>query len=106
MPKPARPSPRRKPPSQPKGLVPVLAHLRPAQVAALRREAKRRVGERGRRRVDVSEVIREAISLWKAIRPVQREIIRAVAARRELTRSEVVREALDAWLTSLDPSEG
>jgi len=102
----SRPSTRRKPSKQPKGLVPVLARLHPAQVAALRREAKRRMGERGRRRIDVSEVLREAVSLWTAIRPVQRGIIRAVAARRELTRPEVLREALDAWLTSLDPREG
>jgi hypothetical protein len=97
--KPSRPSTRRKPSKQPKGFVPVLARLHPAQVAALRREAKRR-------RIDVSEVLREAVSVWTAIRPVQRGIIRAVAARRELTRPEVLREALDAWLTSLDPREG
>jgi hypothetical protein len=85
--------------------LPVLARLEAAQVAALQQEAKRRRGTPGRRRADVSEVLREAVSVWMAIRPAQRAIIRAVAARRELTRPEVLREALDAWLTSLDPSK-
>lgn len=104
-PQPSRPSTRRKPSKKPSGLVSVAARLQRAQVAALEREAKRRKAERGERGMDVSEVIREAVSDWIAIRPVQREIIRAVAARRELTRPEVLREALDAWLTALDPKE-
>jgi len=103
MPRPARQPPRRKPPKQPQKLVPLLARLQPAQLAALRKEATRRMRERGRRRPDVSEVLREALSIWMAIRPAQRAIIRAVAERRELTRPEVLRGALDAWLTTLDP---
>lgn len=106
MPKPARRSTRRKPSNRPKALVRVLARLEPAQAAALQREAKRRMSERGRRRVDTSEVLREAVSVWIAIRPGQRAIIRAVAERQELTRPEVLRKALDAWITSLDPGEG
>lgn len=54
----------------------------------------------------MSEVLREAVSLWMAIRPVQRAIIRAVAARREMTRPEVLRMALDTWLLSLRPEKG
>ncbi len=80
--------------------------LPPAQLAGLRREASRRTRERGRRRPDVSEVVREAVSFWAAIRPAQRAIIRAVAAHRELTRPEVLRGALDAWLMALDPDVG
>jgi hypothetical protein len=106
MTKPARRSAQRKPSNPPKGRARVLARLEPAQVAALQREAKRRMGERGRRRMDVSEVLREAVSVWIAIRPGQRAIIRAVAARQELTRPEVLRMALDAWITSLHPGEG
>lgn len=85
-------------------LVRVAARLAPAQVAALEREARRRMPGRGR--VDVSEVLGEAISLWMAIRPAQREIIQDVAALHDLTRPEVLRKALDAWLTSLEPGEG
>jgi Arc/MetJ-type ribon-helix-helix transcriptional regulator len=59
--------------------------------------------ESGGRRADVSEVLGEAVSVWLAIRPAQRAIIRAVAERQDLTRPEVLRQALDAWLTSLDP---
>jgi hypothetical protein len=103
MPRPARRPTRRTPSKKTKTLVPVLAHLSPAQLAALRREAGRRMRQRGRRRPDVSEVLRDAVSLWTAIRPAHRAIIRAVAARRELTRPEVLRGALDAWLTTLDP---
>ncbi len=55
--------------------------------------------------MDVSEVIREAVSVWMAIRPAQRGIIHDVAARNELTEPEVLRKALDAWLTSLDPDD-
>lgn len=106
MPRSARPSTRRMPSKKPKALVPVLAHLQPAQLAALRREASRRMRQRGRRRPDVSEVLRDAIALWSAIRPAHRAIIRAVAARSELTRPEVLRGALDAWLTTLDPRAG
>jgi hypothetical protein len=103
MPKPARAPARRKPSHTPTGLVPFLARLEAPQLAALQREAKRRKGEQGRRRADVSEILREAVSVWIGIRPGHRAIIRAVAARRELTRPEVLREALDAWLTALDP---
>jgi hypothetical protein len=106
MPKSARASSRRKSPNHSKGLVRVLARLQRGQVAALEREAKRRMGERGRGRIDVSEVIRDAVSVWMAIRPGQRAIIRAVAVRQELTRPEVLRKALDAWIASLDPSKG
>jgi hypothetical protein len=106
MPRYARWSTPRRPPKQPKKLVPVLARLEPAQVAALRREATRRMRARARRRLDVSEVLREAVSIWHAIRPAQRAIIRAVATRRELTRPEVLRGALDAWLTTLGPEDG
>jgi len=102
MPRSARP-PRRKVPKHPKKLVRVVARLDPGQLAALQREAKRRVRERGGIRADVSEVIRDAVSVWHAIRPAQRAVIRAVAAHDELTRPEVLRLALDAWLTSLDP---
>ncbi|HEY6004445.1 MAG TPA: hypothetical protein VIV57_16340 [Anaeromyxobacter sp.] len=105
MPKSARASSRRKSPNHSKGLVPVLARLRRGQVAALEREAKRRMGVRGRGRTDVSEVIRDAVSVWMAIRPGQRAIIRAMAAKHELTGPEVLRKALDAWITSLDPRE-
>jgi hypothetical protein len=105
MPKPARPPARRKPSKEPVDLVRVLAQLEAPQLAALQREAKRRRGEPGGRRADVSEVLREAVSLWLSIRPVQRAIIRGVAARRELTRPEVLREALDAWLATLDRSK-
>ncbi len=96
-------STRRRPPNKPQKLVPVLARLLPAQAAAVRKEATRRMRERGRRRPDVSEVLRDAVSVWTAIRPAQRAIIRAVAERRELTRQEVLRGALDEWLTKLDP---
>lgn len=106
MPKSARASSRRKSPNHPKGLVRVLARLQRGQVAALEREAKRRMGERGRGRIDVSEVIRDAVSVWMAIRPGQRAIIRAFAANQDLTDPEVLRKALDAWITSLDPREG
>jgi hypothetical protein len=105
MPKPTRPPARRKTSTKPAGRVSVLARLEAQQVAALQQEAKRRRGEPGRRRADVSEVLREAVSVWMSIRPAQRAIIRAVATRRELTRPEVLREALDAWLTSLDPDK-
>jgi hypothetical protein len=98
-------STRRRTENKPKELSRVLARLTPAQAAALEREAKRRMAERGRGRMDVSEVIREAVSVWMAIRPVQRAIIRGVAARHDLTRPEVLRKALDAWLTSLDPAD-
>ncbi len=80
--------------------------LEPAQLAALRREATRRMRARGERRLDVSEVLRDAIAVWHGIRPAQRAIIRAVAARHELTRPEVLRGALDAWLTKLGPGDG
>lgn len=106
MPKPRSSSTRRSPPRRPRALVEVRARLEPAQVAALRREAKRRLGRVGRGSLDVSEVLREAISVWMAIRPVQRAIIRAVAARQELTRPEVLRMALDTWLLSLRPDKG
>jgi hypothetical protein len=105
MPKPTRQSIHRKA-KEPKKLVRVPVRLAPAQAAALEREANRRMAERERGRMDVSEVIREAVSLWMAIRPAQRAIIRDVAARNDLTRPEVLRKALDAWLTSLDPGEG
>jgi hypothetical protein len=102
MPKSARP-PRRKASTRPKAPVRVLARLAPAQAAALEREARRRMRERGGKRADVSEVLGEAVSVWMAIRPAQRAIISAVAARQDLTRREVLRQALDTWLTSLDP---
>jgi hypothetical protein len=105
MPSPARRTTRRDAPKKPMKLVPVLARLQPTQVAALRAEATRRMRAGGGRRPDVSEVAREAISIWMAIRPAQRAIIRAVAARRELTRPEVLRGALDAWLTTLEPDD-
>jgi hypothetical protein len=105
MPKLRSPSTRRSP-RRPKAFVEVPARLEPAQVAALRREAKRRLGRVGRGSMDVSEVLREAVSVWMAIRPVQRAIIRAVAARQELTGSEVLRMALDTWLLSLRPDKG
>lgn len=92
----------RKSPKKPQKLVPVLARLLPAQAAAVRKEAARRMRERGLQRPDVSEVLRDAVSVWAAIRPAQRAIIRGVAERRELTRPEVLRGALDAWLTELD----
>jgi hypothetical protein len=89
----------------PKKFVRVAARLPPAQAAALEREARRRIGERGRGRIDVSEVIREAVSVWMAIRPVQRGIIQDVAVRHDLTLPEVLRKALDVWLTSLNTGE-
>ncbi len=104
MPKPTRRSVPRKA-RTPKKFVRVLARLSPAQAAALEREARRRTAERGRGRSDVSEVLRDAVSVWMAIRPVQRGIIRDVAARHELTPPEVLRKALDAWLTSLNAGE-
>ena len=104
MPNPTRRSIHRKA-NKPRKLVRVSARLEPAQVAALEREARRRMNQRGRGRIDVSEVIREALSVWMAIRPVQRGIIRDVAARHDLTRPEVLRKALDAWLMSLKPDE-
>ena len=103
MPKPTRPSTRRKPPKKTQKLVPVVVRLLPAQAAALRKEAMRRMRERRQRRPDVSEVLRDAVSVWAAIRPGQRAIIRGIAERRELTRPEVLRGALDAWLRELDP---
>jgi hypothetical protein len=109
--RPSRPSAPRKPskpskrPKQSRKLVPVLARLDPGQAAALRQEAKLRRAASGGR-VDVGEVIREAISVWIAIRPGQRAIIRAVAANQDLTRPEVLRKALDAWITSLEPGRG
>lgn len=103
MPKPNVASTRRKPAKRPQKLVPVLAHLLPAQAAAVRKEATRRMRERRGRRADVSEVLRDAVAVWAAIRPAQRAVIRGVAERRELTRPEVLRLALDAWLTALDP---
>ncbi len=103
MPKPLGRSARRKAPQKTQKLVPVLVRLLPAQAAAVRKEATRRMRERGRGRPDVSEVLRDAIAVWAAIRPAQRAIIQGVAERRELTRPEVLRGALDAWLTSLDP---
>ncbi len=103
MPKPTGRSARRKPPKNTQKLVPVVARLLPAQAADVRKEANRRMRERGRRRPDVSEVLRDAVEFWAAIRPAQRAIIRGVAERRELTRPEVLRLALDAWLTALDP---
>ncbi len=102
MPKPTGRPARRTPPKKTQKLVPVLARLLPSQAAALRSEATRRL-DRGRRRPDVSEVLREAVSVWMAIRPAQRAIIRSVAERRELTRPEVLRAALDAWITRLEP---
>jgi len=105
MPKSARASSRRKSTSHSKGLVRVPARLQRWQAAALEREAKRRMGERRRGRIDVSEVIRDAVSVWMAIRPGQRAIISAFAAKQELTGPEVLRKALDAWITSLDPRE-
>ncbi len=105
MVKPARRLIRRKATARGK-LVRVAARVTPAQAAALSREARRRSVERGRARPDVSAVVREALSVWMAIRPAQRAIIRDVAARDDLTRPEVLRKALDAWLTSLDPGDG
>jgi hypothetical protein len=105
MPKPDGRSTRRKPPRNTQKLVPVLARLLPAQAAAVRKEATRRMRERRIKRPDVSEVLRDAVSVWAAIRPVQRAIIRAVAERRDLTRPEVLRGALDAWLTELEPDD-
>jgi hypothetical protein len=102
MPKTAR-TLRRKPSHKPKAPVRVVARLAPAQAAALEKEARRRMRESGKGRADVSEVLGEAVSVWLAIRPAQRAIIRAVAERQDLTRPEVLRQALDAWLTSLDP---
>jgi hypothetical protein len=102
-PKPTR-SARREPKKNVQKLVPVVVHLLPGQAAAIRKEATRRMRERGRgRSPDVSEVLRDAIAVWAAIRPAQRAIIRGVAERRDLTRPEVLRLALDAWLTALDP---
>lgn len=95
---------RRKPTTR-RELVLVPVRLDTTQVKALELEARRRTRTAGRQRADLSEVLRDAVSVWMAIRPGQRAIIRAVAARRELTRPEVLREALDAWLTSLDPSK-
>ncbi len=94
---------RRKPPKTTHKLVPVIARLLPAQAAALRKEATRRMRERRKRRPDLSEVLRDAVAVWAAIRPSQRAIIRGVAEHRELTRPEVLRLALDAWLTALEP---
>lgn len=105
MPKPTPRSDPRKSTQPRKKLVRVVASLAPAQAAALEREAKRRRAAAGAARADVSEVVREAVSVWMAIRPAQREILRGVAARHDLTRQEVLRKALDAWLTSLDPSD-
>lgn len=104
MPKSKTRSKPRTPPKKRQKLVPVLARLLPSQAAGLRKEASRRMRERGLRRADVSEILREAVSLWVAIRPAQRAIIRGVAERNELTRPEVLRGALDAWLTTLDPA--
>ena len=103
MPKTTGRSARRKPPKKAQKLVPVLAELLPAQAADIRKEATRRMRERGQRRPDVSEVLRDAVAVWAAIRPAQRAIIRGVAERRDLMRAEVLRLALDAWLTTLDP---
>lgn len=103
MSKPTARSTRRKAPNKKPKLVSVVVRLLPAQAAAVRKEASRRMREDGRRRPDLSEVLRDAVSVWAAIRPVQRAIIRGVAERRELTRPEVLRGALDAWLTALDP---
>lgn len=110
MPRRARTSPRRTRKAAPrsKPLVTVVARLEPGQAGALLREAKRRNprARTGRGHADVSDIIREALSVWMAIRPSQRAIIRAVAARNELTGSEVLRKALDTWITSLEPGEG
>ena len=109
--RPSRPSAPRKPsksskrPKPPRKLAPVLARLEPGQAAAVRQEAKLRQGARGRGRVDVSEVLRDAVALWLAIRPGQRAIIRAVAANQDLTRFEVLRKALDTWITSIEPGK-
>lgn len=103
----SKPTPRsnqRKSTKPKQNLVRVAARLTAAQAAALEREAKRRMTAGRRGRADVSEVIREAVSAWMAIRPAQRAILREVAAQHELTRPEVLRKALDAWLTSLDPA--
>jgi hypothetical protein len=53
-------------PSNPraKGLVPATFRFAPDQLAALRREALRRAGERGSAKPDASELIREAVNLW------------------------------------------
>ncbi len=100
---PARRSVHRKPATSPsKGLVRVLARLKPAQVAALHQEARRRMEQRGQRHLDMSEVVREAVAEWMAIRPAQRAVIRAIARHHELTHAEVLRKALDAWLTALE----
>jgi hypothetical protein len=47
-----------------KGLVKAMFSVEPRQLEALRAEATKRMVERGRGRLDASEVVREAIALW------------------------------------------
>lgn len=49
-----------------KGLVLAGFRLRPDQLEALRREAFRRAEERGSRKPDASELLREALDAWLA----------------------------------------
>jgi hypothetical protein len=47
-----------------KGLVKAMFSMEAHQLAALRAEATRRMVERGRGRLDASEVVREAVDAW------------------------------------------
>ena len=47
-----------------KGLVKVMWSVEPKQLEALRREAVKRMVERGAGRIDTSEVVREAFDAW------------------------------------------
>jgi hypothetical protein len=49
-----------------KGLKLAGFRLRPDQLAALRKEALRRAGERESRQPDASELVREAVDAWLA----------------------------------------
>ncbi len=47
-----------------KGLERVVVRLEPAQIAALKAEARKRATERDSAQVDVSELVRAAIAAW------------------------------------------
>jgi hypothetical protein len=47
-----------------KGLVKATFSIRPEQLVALRKEARRRADAAGTYRADASEVVREAVDLW------------------------------------------
>ena len=49
-----------------KGLVKAMWSVEPKQLEALRREAVKRMVERGAGRIDTSEVVREAFDAWMA----------------------------------------